>query len=59
MNEVLTRDEIAVECSLAPGQMLFASNSIVLHDRARWVDSRDPAKRRRFERMWLSARNMK
>ena len=55
MNEVLSREEIVFEYKLQPGEMLFASNNLVLHDRARWIDDADPANKRHLERMWLSA----
>lgn len=56
MNEVLGREDIVFEYKLQPGEMLFASNSLVLHDRARWVDDGDSSTKRHLERMWLSAR---
>ena len=53
INEVLTRKELVLEYNLYAGEMLFMSNDLVLHDRSRWVDDPEPAKKRHLERMWL------
>ena len=53
VEKLLQRDELRVEFSLQPGQMLFTNNHWILHDRTAFVDHEDPERRRHYVRLWL------
>lgn len=52
---LLTREDLRVTFTLEPGQMLFANNRWILHNRTAFEDFEDPERRRHYVRLWLSA----
>ena len=47
------RDDLAFGMDLEPGDMQFLNNRLVLHGRADYRDSPDPARKRHMLRLWL------
>ncbi len=47
------QDALAFEMDLEPGDMQFLNNRLVLHGRADYRDSPDPARKRHMLRLWL------
>jgi alpha-ketoglutarate-dependent taurine dioxygenase len=56
LDEVLHRPELRVEFALKPGDMFFANNRWVLHNRTAFEDHPEPRRRRHLLRLWLEAR---
>ena len=54
VERLLEDEDLYVQFSLEPGQMLFANNHWTLHDRTAFVDHEDSDKRRHYVRLWLS-----
>jgi alpha-ketoglutarate-dependent taurine dioxygenase len=53
LDEVLARPELRVEFGLEPGQMLFANNRWIFHNRTAFEDHPEPDRRRHYVRLWL------
>ncbi|MEE3258356.1 MAG: TauD/TfdA family dioxygenase, partial [Candidatus Latescibacterota bacterium] len=53
---LLQRPEFRVEFALEPGQMLFANNHWILHNRTAFEDFAEPELRRHYVRLWLGRR---
>jgi alpha-ketoglutarate-dependent taurine dioxygenase len=53
LDEVLARPELRVEFGLEPGQMLFANNRWIFHNRTAFEDHAEPERRRHYVRLWL------
>jgi hypothetical protein len=53
LDGVLGRPELRVEFGLKPGDMFFANNRFVLHNRTAFEDHDDPQRRRHYVRLWL------
>ena len=53
LGRTAARDEFAFEMDLEPGDMQFLNNRLILHGRADYRDSPDPARKRHLMRLWL------
>ena len=53
LGRTAARDELAFEMDLEPGDMQFLNNRLILHGRADYRDSPDPARKRHMLRLWL------
>jgi alpha-ketoglutarate-dependent taurine dioxygenase len=54
MDEAIRADGMNIEFDLRPGQMLFASNRWILHNRTAFEDHAEPERRRHYVRLWLT-----
>ena len=54
---LLEREDLRVSFHLEPGQMLFANNHWILHNRTAFEDFAEPELRRHYVRLWLSRRD--
>jgi len=54
IEHLLANEDLFVQFSLEPGQILIANNHWTLHNRNAFVDHQDPAKRRHYVRLWSS-----
>ena len=53
IEELLQEENLFVEFSVEPGQMLFCNNHWILHNRNAYEDYGDPELRRHYVRLWL------
>ena len=53
IEELLKEEDLFVEFSVEPGQMLFCNNHWILHNRNAYQDHGDPELRRHYVRLWL------
>jgi hypothetical protein len=53
IEELLKEEDLFVEFSVEPGQMLFCNNHWILHNRNAYEDYGDPELRRHYVRLWL------
>ena len=60
IEDLLKQEDLFVEFSVVPGQMLFCNNHWILHNRNAYEDYGDPELRRHYVRLWLlrSGRSM-
>ena len=56
MEALLRREDLMVTFTLEPGQMLFANNWWILHNRTAFEDFDEVERRRHYVRLWLSRR---
>ena len=54
LQQLLSAEDLRVQFDLQPGQMLFANNRWVLHNRTEFEDHPAPAQRRHLVWLWLS-----
>ena len=57
LDEILSRDELAVEMALSPGDVQILNNNVVLHARTTFVDGQECNQRRLLLRLWLAHRS--
>jgi len=53
IEDLLEKEDLFVEFSVEPGQMLFCNNHWILHNRNAYEDHGDPELRRHYVRLWL------
>ncbi len=53
VEDLLEEEDLFVEFSVEPGQMLFCNNHWILHNRNAYEDFGDPELRRHYVRLWL------
>ena len=53
IEDLLEKEDLLVEFSVEPGQMLFCNNHWILHNRNAYQDHGDPELRRHYVRLWL------
>ena len=53
IEDVMDQDNLFVEFTVQPGQMLFCNNHWILHSRSGYQDHDDPDLRRHYLRLWL------
>ena len=53
LDRVAAEPELRVEFMLQPGEMLFANNRWLLHNRTGFEDHTEPEKKRHYVRLWL------
>jgi alpha-ketoglutarate-dependent taurine dioxygenase len=53
LDRVAAEPGLRVEFMLRPGEMLFANNRWLLHNRTGFEDHEEPAKKRHYVRLWL------
>lgn len=53
-DEVANEPDVHLAMDLEPGDIQFVHNHSLLHDRSRFVDHEDPARRRHLLRLWLT-----
>jgi alpha-ketoglutarate-dependent taurine dioxygenase len=53
LDRVAAQPGVRVEFMLRPGEMLFANNRWLLHNRTGFEDHEEPAKKRHYVRLWL------
>jgi alpha-ketoglutarate-dependent taurine dioxygenase len=53
LDHVAAVPELRVEFMLRPGEMLFANNRWLLHNRTAFEDQKEPEKKRHYVRLWL------
>lgn len=53
LDRVAAEPELRVEFMLRPGEMLFANNRWLLHNRTAFEDHEEPEKKRHYVRLWL------
>ena len=53
LEEVVREPELHVEFGLQPGDMFFANNRWLLHNRSAFEDHLEPGRRRHYVRLWL------
>ncbi len=53
IEDLLEEEDLFVEFSVEPGQMLFCNNHWILHNRNFYQDHGDPELRRHYVRLWL------
>jgi alpha-ketoglutarate-dependent taurine dioxygenase len=53
LDRVAAEPELRVEFMLRPGEMLFANNRWLLHNRTGFEDHEEPEKKRHYVRLWL------
>lgn len=53
IEDLLKEEDLLVEFSVEPGQMLFCNNHWILHNRNAYQDHGDPELRRHYVRLWL------
>ena len=56
LESLIRREDLSVEFSLEPGQMLFTNNGWILHNRTAFEDHVVIDRRRYYVRLWLSRR---
>ena len=56
LDRVAADPRLRVEFMLGPGEMLFANNRWLLHNRTAFEDHPDPERRRHYVRLWLRRR---
>ena len=54
LTEVARQPEISFEMTLQAGDIQIVNNHVVLHSRSGYIDSVDPAERRKLFRLWLN-----
>ncbi len=54
LESLIRREDLRVEFSLEPGQMLFTNNGWILHNRTAFEDYVEIDRRRHYVRLWLS-----
>src|SRR5262245_26623975 len=54
LDEVAAEPRLRVEFMLRPGEMLFANNRWLLHNRTAFEDYPEPDRKRHYVRLWLS-----
>ncbi len=57
LEEVMEEDGMALEFDLEPGDIMIASNHVVLHGRTAFVDDGGPGAQRHMLRLWLTIPN--
>ena len=53
VEDILEQDDLFVEFTVRPGQMLLCNNRWILHSRSGYEDHNDPDLRRHYLRLWL------
>ena len=53
VEDILDQDDLDVEFTVRPGQMLLCNNRWILHSRSGYEDHNDPDLRRHYLRLWL------
>ena len=53
LDTVMREPELHVEFGLQPGDMFFANNRWLLHNRSAFEDYAEPERRRHYVRLWL------
>jgi hypothetical protein len=53
LEAVTDRPDVKLELMLEPGELSFANNCLLLHNRTAFEDAEDPAKKRLLLRLWL------
>ena len=53
MEEVSNRPDVRLDFPMAPGDLLFVNNCLILHTRTAFEDSDKPELRRHLLRLWL------
>lgn len=56
LDAIVAEPELRVEFGLQPGDMLFANNRWLLHNRSAFEDYPEPERRRHLVRLWLECR---
>ena len=54
LTEVASQPEFSFEMTLQAGDIQIVNNHAVLHSRSGYIDSVDPAERRKLFRLWLN-----
>ena len=54
VSEVASQPDLSYELTLQAGDIQFVNNHAVLHSRSNFLDTNDPAKRRKLFRLWLN-----
>lgn len=57
LNEVMQDEELILEFDLQPGDLLVASNHVVLHGRTAYADEQNSDRQRHMLRLWLTIPN--
>ena len=53
LEEVSNRPDVRIDFLMEPGELLFVNNCLIMHSRAEFQDSEDPALKRHLLRLWL------
>jgi hypothetical protein len=53
LDELFEQDHLAAEFYMAPGQLQFVNNQMIVHSRTEFVDHDEEGKRRHLLRIWL------
>lgn len=53
LDELFAQDHLVAEFYMAPGQLQFVNNQVIVHSRTEFVDNDDEGKRRHLLRIWL------
>ena len=57
MDRIANRPDIRLNFGMAPGEICFVNNCLLLHTRTAFEDADDPALKRHFLRLWLRQEN--
>ncbi|KQP15849.1 TauD/TfdA family dioxygenase [Pseudorhodoferax sp. Leaf265] len=53
LDELFAQDQLVAEFYMAPGQLQFVNNQVIVHSRTEFVDNDEEGKRRHLLRIWL------
>ncbi len=53
LDELFEQDHLAAEFYMAPGQLQFVNNQMIVHSRTEFVDHEEDSRRRHLLRIWL------